>query len=131
MQVLLGISLENSLIGTGDICQDDLAGLCLSRTRLTRDYDRLIFLIIDEGLEGVLSDHEKMWAWVFNWLLADLAGIAAQTTHRGAVVSDLLGVSDIEDGQSLVGIDADQNRRTNLRKSITLVLESLFDVVQD
>lgn len=127
MQVLLGVTLENCLVGTGHVGHDDLACLGLACSGLTSDNDRLVFLVSDQRLERILSHHEEMWAWVLSLLLACIA----KASHLRAVVSDLLCEGDVEDGQALVRVDADQDWRTDLRKGVPLLLEALFDVVKD
>ena len=61
------MATEDSLAGSSDVSENDLASLSLTSTRVTSDNDRLIFLVKDQLLEGVFRDHEKMRTRILLW----------------------------------------------------------------
>ena len=127
VEVALGRSMEHTLMGSGDVGQNDFARFGLSSARLTSYDDRLVLLICDQLLERVFSNHEQMRAWVLNkdsWIGR------CKAANLIAVVSDLLRELHCEDGHALVGVDADQDGCTDLREYLFLLLESLLDVVK-
>ena len=67
MQVLIRVTTEDSLAGSGDVSENNLTSLSLTSTRVTSDNDRLIFLVKDQLLEGVFRNHEKMRTRILLW----------------------------------------------------------------
>lgn len=67
VQVLIRVTTEDSLAGSGDVSENNLTSLSLTSTRVTSDNDRLIFLVKDQLLEGVFRNHEKMRTRILLW----------------------------------------------------------------
>lgn len=128
VQILVWRPAEDRLVSPRNICQDYFACFRLSSTGLTSDYNRLILLIRDQLLEGVLGNHEEVRARILNDLTRPRGSLPS---HLGAIVTDFLRLLDRENRQTLVGIHADQDRGADLRENLALLLEAFLNVMED
>ena len=87
----LGFFVEEVLLGAAEtfarprqIRQNDLRRLCLARTGLTSDDDRLVLVVNHEVLVGVLRNHKQMrlWALAVSPRALSLGKIAIALRHR-------------------------------------------------
>lgn len=60
---------------------------------------------------------------------AGVGGLVA--THLHAVVPDLLGMGYVENGQSFVGVDTQQDGCADLREDLSLFSKAYLNIVQD
>ncbi len=76
----------------GKICEDNLRGLGLASTRLTRDDDRLIRPVYHQVLKAILCNHEEMRFWLLH---------VATTSLVLGELAILLSHCRVENAQSL------------------------------
>lgn len=53
------------------------------------------------------------------------------STHKEAIVADFLCHFDVENWQTAVRVDQDEDRGTNRREDLTMLQEALLDVQED